>query len=73
MKESLYEMSILESYDEALKILEAERIKLRQKSKRTKKEIKFLDEIDKRLNERRSLEGKRLLKELTKAIKNYRK
>ncbi len=61
---------ILDYYDEALSFLEAARVKIRQKTKRTKQEIEFLDEIEKRLNEKASRESKKLLKALTKAIQD---
>ena len=66
----MLDRKILSDYDEALGLLEAARVKIRQKTKRTKQEIEFLDEIEKRLNERASRESKKLLKALTKAIEN---
>lgn len=69
----MLDRKILSDYDEALGLLGVARVKILQKTKRTKQEIEFLDEIDKRLNERSSREGKKLLKTLTKAIENSRK
>lgn len=66
----MLDCKILSDYDEALGLLEAARVKILQKAKRTKQEIEFLDEIDKRLNQRSSRESKKLLKALTKAIEN---